>query len=163
MWNVVGEPLGVDPPAFGPVDLADDPAMGLDQDLAVLGEAAEQEVARLQFLVDDRRRGQPVGQGLQAVQAVELGPDRGLPPGVDERRRGRVGGERRRVEGDCKRRAHPADVLPGDVDLGRRSSDGGGGGPWARAGFAVVRISETAVEAPETVPMPSGRRSRISR
>jgi len=43
--EIIGQPLGVDPSTFRPVNLADDPSMGLDQDLAVLGESSEQEVA----------------------------------------------------------------------------------------------------------------------
>ena len=54
----------------------------------------EQEVARLEVRGHDPGRGQPAGQRLEPVQAVELRPDRRLAPGVDERRGGRVGGQR---------------------------------------------------------------------
>jgi hypothetical protein len=91
--EVVCEPLRVDPSSFGTVDLAHDPAMGLDQDLAIVGEPAEQQVAPVYLRVDDRGRGQALRQALQPVQAVEFSPDWGLPPGLDERRSGGVGGE----------------------------------------------------------------------
>ena len=112
--EVVGEPLRVDPPAFGAVDLGDDPAVSLDQDLAVLREAAEQQVARLQV----RRRRPPAeasrcASAFEPVQAVEFGPDRGLRP-FGSMNGEAVGSEASDVGSTvtARGRAHPADESP---------------------------------------------------
>jgi len=95
--EVVREPFGVDPAPLGAVDLAGDPAVGPDQDLAVLGESTQDEVVRLEARGHDAGGGEPLRQRLQAVEAVKFGADRRLAPRVEERRDRRVRGERGRV------------------------------------------------------------------
>ena len=122
--EVVGQPVRVDPTPLGPVGLSDDPPVGLDEDLPVLGEPTEQEIARLEVRLHDPGRGQPAGQQLEPIQAVEFPPDRRLAPGVDEGGGGRVGSEGGRIIGGCERRTHPAGDLPGDAARIGRGTDG---------------------------------------
>ena len=111
--EVVGEPIGVDPPATGTVDLGVDPLEGPDEDLAVLGEPLQEEVAHPELRINLADRRQLPRQGFQPVQPVQFGPDRRVALRVEERRRGLVRRERLRSVAGCDGRAHPADFLPG--------------------------------------------------
>ena len=93
MWKLSASQSASIPLSVRAIDLVDDPAVGLDQDLAILGEPLEQEVADLDLRVDHGRRSQPTRQRLEPVEAEKLGPDRCLAPRIDEGRGGRVGRE----------------------------------------------------------------------
>jgi len=73
--EVVRQPVGVDPSPLGTVDLADDPAVGPDQDLSVLGEPTKQKVAGLRLGLDPRPPKPACGPTPQ------VGPPRRVPPG----------------------------------------------------------------------------------
>ena len=136
--EIIGEPLGLEAPGPGMDGVLDDPAVRLDQDAPVLREAAEQGGAHSGPRGRHGGRREFPGVRLQVIQAEQLGPDRLLAVGVDERRGVTFGEGRDVCRGFFEGCAHVTDV-PGSTCpcdrspfLARRTFRSRGVGGWAR-------------------------------
>ncbi len=124
--EIIGEPLGLEAPGPGLGGVLDDPAVRLDQDAPVLREAAEQGGAHSGPRGQHGGRREFPGVRLQVIQAEQLGPDRLLAVGVDERRGVTFGEGRDVCRGFFEGGAHVTDI-PGSTCPCDRSPFLGGG------------------------------------
>jgi hypothetical protein len=122
---VVDEPLGFQAPALVPRRrLPEDPPMRPAQHLPVVLEAPQQGAGRPPGRGRDARGGQPPRQGLQVLQAQQLGPDRLLRPRINQQEGGIGEGRGTRGGRFGLDRAHATMVLRGLPSPGHSSVPG---------------------------------------
>ena len=94
--EVVGEPFRVEFPPARRIGVVEDAAVGLDEDLPVLGEPSQQRAPRAGAVIHEAGRGQVAGVGLQMIQPEQLAADRVVANGVKLRGGGGAGDRRGR-------------------------------------------------------------------
>ena len=118
--EVVDEPLGVEPAALAAVEAGEDLLVGLRERHPVLGEPLQERAVPPRRRGQAARRGQPAGVLLEVLDPQQLGEDRRLAPGVDQRRRRLAPWLRCRGRPSHRRHAHPGDFLLTRRGGGRR-------------------------------------------